>query len=54
MENATGQNCPTTTRVERYQKHEKLGEGTYGVVYKAKDGDSKEVSTFHLIDSGLH
>lgn len=27
----------TVTQSERYQKIEKLGEGTYGVVYKAKD-----------------
>jgi serine/threonine protein kinase len=29
--------------VERYQKIEKLGEGTYGVVYKAKDKITSEI-----------
>ncbi len=29
--------------MERYQKLEKLGEGTYGVVYKAKDRLTEEV-----------
>ena len=29
--------------VERYQKLEKIGEGTYGVVYKAKDRQTNEV-----------
>lgn len=29
--------------VERYQKIEKLGEGTYGVVYKAKDKVTNEI-----------
>jgi serine/threonine protein kinase len=28
---------------ERYEKLEKLGEGTYGVVYKAKDTTTKEI-----------
>ncbi len=28
---------------ERYDKLEKVGEGTYGVVYKAKDNQTKEV-----------
>jgi len=29
--------------MERYQKLEKIGEGTYGVVYKAKDRITGEV-----------
>ena len=33
----------TTTNVDRYIKMEKLGEGTYGVVYKAKDKLTGEV-----------
>ena len=30
-------------KMERYQKMEKVGEGTYGVVYKAKDRVSGEI-----------
>jgi serine/threonine protein kinase len=33
----------TTNIMERYQKMEKIGEGTYGVVYKAKDRVSGEI-----------
>jgi serine/threonine protein kinase len=33
----------TSTNVDRYQKMAKLGEGTYGVVYKAKDKITGEV-----------
>jgi len=29
--------------MDRYQKTDKLGEGTYGVVYKAKDRVTNEV-----------
>ena len=29
--------------MERYQKVEKIGEGTYGVVYKARDKTSGEI-----------
>jgi serine/threonine protein kinase len=46
----------TSTNVERYQKMDKLGEGTYGVVYKAKDKITGEVITFShflsLLDRG--
>ena len=33
----------TSSNVDRYQKMDKLGEGTYGVVYKAKDRVTGEV-----------
>ena len=29
--------CKEASQLDRYQKEEKLGEGTYGVVYKCKD-----------------
>ena len=34
----------TVSNVDRYEKMDKLGEGTYGVVYKAKDRQTGEVS----------
>ena len=34
----------TSANIDRYEKLEKLGEGTYGVVYKAKDRQTGEVS----------
>ena len=34
---ATGNSGSSAQQQERYVKVEKLGEGTYGVVYKAKD-----------------
>lgn len=34
----------TSSNIDRYQKMDKLGEGTYGVVYKAKDKITGEVS----------
>ena len=41
----------TSTNVDRYQKMDKLGEGTYGVVYKAKDKVTGEVTyLFKLLD----
>ena len=35
----------TSTNVDRYEKMDKLGEGTYGVVYKARDKVTGEVMT---------
>ncbi len=35
----------TVSNVDRYEKMDKLGEGTYGVVYKAKDRQTGEVRT---------
>ncbi len=48
----------TSSNVDRYQKMDKLGEGTYGVVYKAKDKVTGEVRSKKLliwvcIDCGL-
>lgn len=48
----------TSANVERYQKMDKLGEGTYGVVYKAKDKVTGEVIylpvfTIATIDCGF-
>ena len=40
---STTTNYSTTNIMERYQKMEKIGEGTYGVVYKAKDRVSGEI-----------
>jgi len=31
------------SKLEKYEKLDKLGEGTYGVVYKARDKTSKEL-----------
>ncbi len=31
------------SRFERYQRIEKLGEGTYGIVYKCKDLQTNEI-----------
>jgi serine/threonine protein kinase len=35
----------TSSNVDRYEKLDKLGEGTYGVVYKARDRNTGEVKT---------
>ena len=32
--------------MDRYIKIEKLGEGTYGVVYKARDKQTQEILAF--------
>ena len=39
----------TSSNVDRYEKMEKLGEGTYGVVYKARDKNTGEVSSIDSI-----
>ena len=39
----------TSSNVERYTKMDKLGEGTYGVVYKAKDKITGEVKIFNIL-----
>lgn len=31
-----------TTYREKYEKVERIGEGTYGIVYKARDNNTKE------------
>lgn len=38
----------TSSNVDRYEKMEKLGEGTYGVVYKARDKITGEVRIYIL------
>jgi cyclin-dependent kinase len=37
------------SKLEKYEKLEKLGEGTYGVVYKARDKVTKELYAFKKI-----
>lgn len=37
------------TKLDKYEKLEKLGEGTYGVVYKARDKVTKELYAFKKI-----
>lgn len=34
--------------MDRYEKMEKLGEGTYGVVYKARDKNTGEVNKINF------
>lgn len=44
----------TSSNVDRYEKMEKLGEGTYGVVYKARDKTTGEVIIYvHFLKAML-
>lgn len=36
-------NSMNFSKTEKYEKIDKIGEGTYGVVYKARDTQSKEL-----------
>jgi serine/threonine protein kinase len=50
--------CGLVGGMERYQKLEKIGEGTYGIVYKAKDRVSGQIIALKRIrleaeDEGL-
>ena len=38
--------------VDRYEKLEKIGEGTYGVVYKAKDKENGEIVALKKVRMG--
>lgn len=31
----------------KYERMDKLGEGTYGIVYKSRDRETNEVNTFN-------
>ena len=39
-------------KLDKYIKLDKLGEGTYGLVYKAKNSETGEVSNFKQFDVG--
>ena len=40
----------TSNDIDRYEKLEKLGEGTYGVVHKARDKNTGRVSSLFVIN----
>ena len=42
----------SSSAMERYEKLEKVGEGTYGVVYKAKDRETNEIVALKKVRMG--
>merc|ERR1711935_453656 len=42
----------SNSTMERYEKLEKVGEGTYGVVYKAKDRETNEIVALKKVRMG--
>jgi len=41
-------NCDVNDDADfRYERIDKLGEGTYGIVYRCRDKETNEVITFH-------
>ena len=42
----------SSSAMKRYEKLEKVGEGTYGVVYKAKDRETNEIVALTKVRMG--
>ena len=41
--------CAPLMASQRYEKVEKIGEGTYGTVYKAKDRESGDIVALKIV-----
>ena len=41
--------CALLMASQRYEKVEKIGEGTYGTVYKAKDRESGDIVALKIV-----